>query len=86
VWRKTAISSGKKGPRWKFFNQTEGDAVGLAEGAVDGAVFGHGHFGVVEDQGKDIARMRVAVADEASALGRFIDRGFEHPKVLLRTT
>jgi hypothetical protein len=30
--------------------------------------------------------MRVAVADEATALGRFIDRGFEHPKVLLRTT
>ena len=68
MWRKTGICSGKKGPRWKFFNQAEGDTVGLAECAVDGAAFGHGHFGVVEDQRRDIAGMSVAVADEATAL------------------
>jgi hypothetical protein len=55
-------------------------------GAVDGAGFGHAHSGVVEDQMRNIAGMSFTVADEATALGRFIDRGFEHPKVLLRTT
>jgi hypothetical protein len=54
-------------------------------GAIDGAGFGHTHFSVVEDQGRNIAGMGVAVTDEAAALGRFIDRGFEDPIVLRRT-
>jgi hypothetical protein len=41
---------------------------------------------MVEDQGRDIAGMSVAVAHEATAFGRFIDRGFEHPEVLFRAT
>jgi hypothetical protein len=86
VWRQTGVCSGKKGPRWKFFKQAEGDTVGLAEGTVEGAGFGRGHFGVVKDQRRDIAGMSISVADEAAALGRFIDRGFKHPKVLLRMT
>jgi hypothetical protein len=40
---------------------------------------------MVEDQRRDIAGMSVAVAHEATALGRFIHGGFEHPKVLFRT-
>jgi len=39
---------------------------------------------VVEDQGRDIAGMGVAVADKAAALGRFVDNSFEDPEVLLR--
>jgi hypothetical protein len=69
VWRNTGICSGKKGPRWKFFNPAEGDTVGLAEGAVDGAGFGQAHFGVVEDQGRNIAGMGIAIADKSSAFG-----------------
>jgi hypothetical protein len=55
-------------------------------GAIDGAGFGHAHSGVVEDQRRNIAGMGIALADEATALGRFIDRGFEHPKVLLQAS
>jgi hypothetical protein len=58
-----------QGPGRKLFEGAEGDAVGLAQGAVDGAGFGHAHFGMVEDQGGNIAGMGIAVADEAPALG-----------------
>jgi len=75
---------GRQGPGRKPFEGTEGDAVGLAEGAVDGAGFGHAHFSVVEDQGRNVAGMGVTVADEATALGRFIDNSFEDPENLLR--
>jgi len=59
---------GWQGPGRKLFERAQGDAVGLAEGAIDGTGFGHAHFGVVEDQGRNIAGMGVAVADEAAAL------------------
>ena len=72
-------------PRRKLFEGAQGNAVGLAQGAIDGAGFGHAHLGVVEDQRRDIARMSIAVADEATALGRFIDRGLEDPEVFFRT-
>jgi hypothetical protein len=75
---------GRQGPGRKLFERTEGDAIGLSEGAIDGTGFGHAHFGVVEDQGRDIAGMGVTVAHEAAALGRFIDNSFEDPEVLLR--
>jgi hypothetical protein len=71
-------------PGWKFFEGAEGNAVGLAQGAVDGASFGHAHLGVVEDEGGDVAGMGVAVADEATAFGRLVDGGFEDPEALLR--
>jgi hypothetical protein len=71
-----------QGPGWEFFYGAEGDAVGLAQGAVDGAGFGHAHLGVVEDEGGDVAGVGVPVPDEAPALGRLIDRGLEHPEAL----
>jgi hypothetical protein len=37
---------------------------------------------MVENQRGNIARIGVAVANEATTLGRFIDRGLEHPEVL----
>ena len=55
-------------PRGQFFDRTEGNAVGLAQGAIDGAGFGHAHLGMVENQGRNIAGISVAVAHEASAL------------------
>jgi hypothetical protein len=73
-------------PRGKFFEGAEGDAIGLAQGAVDGAGFGHAHLGVVEDEGGDVAGMRIAIADEAAALGRLVDGGLEDPEVLFGTT
>jgi hypothetical protein len=76
---------GAQGPGWKLLDGAEGDAVGLAQGAIDGTGFGHAHLGVVEDEGRDVAGMGVTVADEAAALGRLIDRGFEHPEVFLGT-
>jgi len=58
-----------QGPGGKLFERAEGDAVGLAQGAVDGAGFGHAHFGMVENQGGNIAWMGIAVAHEAATLG-----------------
>jgi hypothetical protein len=68
---------------WQLLEGAEGDAVGLAQGAVDGAGFSHAHLGVVEDEGRDVAGVGIAVADEAAALGRLIDRGLEDPEVFL---
>jgi hypothetical protein len=73
-------------PRGNLFHRAEGNAIGLAQGTIDGAGFGHAHLGMVEDQRRNIARMSVAVAHEATALGRFIDRGFEDPEVPCGTT
>jgi hypothetical protein len=71
-----------QGPRRKLLQRTESDAIGFAQSAVDGAGFGHAHLGVVEDQGRDVAGMGIAVADEAAALGRLIDGRLENPEVL----
>jgi len=73
---------GTQAPGGKLFERAQADAVGFAQGAIDGAGFGHAHLGVIENQRRDIAGMSVAVPDEATALGRFIDRGLEHPEVL----
>jgi len=73
-------------PRGKLFERAEGNAVGLAQGAIDGTGFGHAHLGMVEDQRRDVAGVSVTVTHEAAALGRFIDRGFEHPEVFLGAT
>jgi len=76
---------GGEGPLRELFDRAEGNAVGLAQGTIDGAGFGHAHLGVVEDQGRNIPGMGVAKAHEATALGRFIDGGFEHPEILFGT-
>ena len=75
----------RKGPGRKIFEWAEGDAVSLAQGAIDGAGSGRAHFGVVKDQGGNIPRMGVAVADEAPAPGGLVDRSFENPVVFVRT-
>jgi hypothetical protein len=69
-------------PRGKLFERAEGDAIGLAQGAVDSAGFSHAHLSVVEDQGRNVTGMGIAIADEAAAVGGLIDGGFEHPEVL----
>ena len=72
-------------PRWKLFQRAQADAIGLAQGPIDGTSFGHAHLGVVEDQGRDIARMGIAVANEATALGGLVDCSFEDPEVFFGT-
>jgi len=42
---------GGERPGGKLFDRTEGYAVGLAQGAIDGAGFGHAHLGMIENQG-----------------------------------
>jgi hypothetical protein len=69
-------------PRRKLFERAEGNAIGLAQGAIDGAGFGHAHLGIVENQRRDIAGMSVAVADEATALGGLEYGSFKDPEVL----
>ena len=71
-----------EGPGRKLFQRAQSHAVSFAQGAIDGAGFGHAHLGMVENQGRDIAGMGITITNKAPALGRFIDRGFEHPKVL----
>jgi hypothetical protein len=73
-------------PRRKLFERAEGNAIGLAQGSIDGAGFGHAHLSVVENQGRNVTGMGVTVPNKAAALGRFIDGGLEHPKVLLGPT
>jgi len=73
-------------PGWQFFHRAEGNAVCLAQGAIDGTGFGHAHLGMVEDQGRDIAGIGIAVAHKATALGALENRRFEHPEVLFGTT
>jgi hypothetical protein len=72
-------------PRGKLFERAKGDAVGLAQGAIDGASFGHAHLGVIKDERRDIAGMSVAVTDKAPAFGRLKYGGLEDPKVFLGT-
>jgi len=53
-------------------------AVGLAEGTVDRAGFGDAHLGAV-DQGRDVGRIGVPIADEPARAGRFVDGRPEDP-------
>ena len=73
-------------PGRKFFKGTEGDAIGLPQSSIDGAGFGHTHFGVVEDEGRDVAGVGIAITNEATALGGLIDGGLKDPEVLLGAT
>jgi len=49
--------------RAKFLNRAEADAVGLAEGSVDGTSFGDADFGAV-NQGRDVGGMGVPIRGE----------------------
>jgi hypothetical protein len=66
-----------RGPT-EFLNRTEPDAVGLAEGAVDGSCFGDAHLGAV-DQGRDVGWIGVPVADETARAGGFVDGRLKDP-------
>jgi hypothetical protein len=76
---------GTQAPRRELFERAEANTVSLAQGAIDGAGFGHAHLGIVENQRRDIAGMSVAVADEATASRRFEDNRLEHPEAFLRS-
>jgi hypothetical protein len=60
---------GIQAPRRELFKRAQANAVGLAQGSIDGPGFGHAHLGIVENQRRDIAGVGVAVADEAAAFG-----------------
>jgi hypothetical protein len=77
---------GTQAPRRKLLERAQANAIGFAQGAIDGAGFGHAHLGVVENQRRDIAGMSFAVTNKAPALGRFEDCGFEHPEVFFGAT
>ena len=63
-----SVRAGRPRRPTEFLDRAEADAVGLAEGAVDGAGFGDAHLGAV-DQGRDVGGIGVAVADEAAESG-----------------
>jgi hypothetical protein len=86
--RRVLMRSVRAGRAWRateFFNRAEANAVGLAEGAVDGAGFGDAHLGAV-DQGGDVGGISVAVADEAARAGTLIDGRLEDPSASGRIT
>jgi hypothetical protein len=74
-----ARSIGSRGPA-EFFDRTKADAVGLAEGAVDGTSLGDAHLGAV-DQGGDVGGIGIPVADEAARASRFVDGRSEDPPI-----
>jgi hypothetical protein len=77
---------GIQGPRRQFLKRTKPDAVCLTEGPIHCPGFGHTHLGVVENQGRDIAGMGIAVADKATALGGLIHGRLKNPKVPVGAT
>ncbi len=77
---------GIQGVRRQLLKRTEPDAVCLAQGSIYCSGFSHAHLGVVEDQGRDVPRVGIAIADEATALGGLVDGGLEDPEILLGTT
>jgi hypothetical protein len=60
---------GAECPRRKLFERAEGNAIGLAQGAINCSGFGHAHLGVVEDQGRNVTGMGVTVPNKATAFG-----------------
>jgi hypothetical protein len=77
---------GAECPRRKLFERAEGNAIGLAQGTVDGAGFGHAHFGMVENQGRNVTGMGVTVPNKATAFRKLENRCLKDPKILLRST
>ena len=66
-----ACGGSAKGP--DFLDRADADAVGLAQGAIDGPSFRHAHLGAV-DKERDIGRIGIAVADEAESASDVILR------------
>ena len=74
---------GSQTPGRKLLERTQANAIGFAQGTIDGTGFGHTQLGMVEDHGGNIAGMGVTVTNEATAFRRFEDRRLEHPEVFL---
>ena len=80
-----SVRAGRPRRPTEFLDRAEADAVGLAEGAVDGAGLGDAHLGAV-DQGRDVGGIGVAVADEAFRTARFVNGRLEDPAAKGRIT
>jgi len=61
-----------------LFDRADPDSVSLAQGPVDRAGFGHTHFGA-PDQGRDVGRVGIPIADKALAVAALVDGGLERP-------
>ena len=68
----------RSGRSTDLLNRANPDAVGLAQSAIHGAGFGHAHFGTM-DEGRDVGRISVAVADKSSAALRLVNSGLKCP-------
>jgi hypothetical protein len=78
---------------WTFFNRTrkcsdfldraESDAVGFAQGTIDGTRFGYTHFSAA-DKRRNIGWISIAITNEAFARFGFIDRSLECPALCRR--
>jgi hypothetical protein len=62
----------------EFLDRAEADAVGFAEGAVNGPGLGDSHFGAV-DQRRNVGGVGVAVADEPARARRLVYSRLEDP-------
>jgi len=62
----------------EFLDRTEADAIGLAEGAVDGTGLGDAHLGAA-NQGRNIGGVGVSVTDETFRAEGLIDGRLEDP-------
>ena len=61
-----------------LLDRADADAVGLAQGTIDGSGFGHPHFGAADERG-NVRGIGVTVADETPAGLRLEDSGHEGP-------
>ena len=61
-----------------FFNRADANAVGLAQGAVDGPRFGYTHFGAMDEE-RDVGRIGIAIANKTLAIAGLADCRFKHP-------
>jgi hypothetical protein len=62
----------------ELFDRAQTDAVGLAQGAIDGSSLGDAHLGTA-DQGRDVRGIGVSIADEAFRVRTLVDSCFKHP-------
>jgi hypothetical protein len=79
--RSDSFSTGRfrgRGEMPKFFNRTETNPIGLAQGPVDGASLCDSHFGAA-DQGRSVRRIGISVTNETLRRGALEDSCLEDP-------
>lgn len=81
-WSTRSLSDRRRGRRdvAEFFDRTQADAVGFAQGATDGPGFRNAHF-CPADEWRNVRRVGIAVTDKAFGAGRCICRGLEDPSI-----